>query len=253
MRLHRRATGPGRPDIHSYSPAVPAAPGHPRGWLSGDQHEKITCRRLALACHRFHKTIRGLTMPDLASWGILAAFLGGLVSFFSPCTLPLVPGYLSVVTGGAVSEASNRLKALWLSCCFVLGFSVVFVALADGLPAGSQSGGGPADRADGPVHAGLVEHAGAATGLGAWGKRSREDAPQRPFCWASPLPSAGRPASARYSEPYWRSVPPTPTQKRACCISQCIRSAWHSRFSEPRCSSSIFASECADSAAGAGR
>jgi cytochrome c-type biogenesis protein len=68
-------------------------------------------------------------MPDLATWGILAAFLGGLVSFFSPCTLPLVPGYLSVVTGGAVTEASNRLKALWLSVCFVLGFSLVFVAL----------------------------------------------------------------------------------------------------------------------------
>ncbi len=68
-------------------------------------------------------------MPDLATWGTLAAFLGGLVSFFSPCTLPLVPGYLSVVTGGAVTEASNRLKALWLSVCFVLGFSLVFVAL----------------------------------------------------------------------------------------------------------------------------
>jgi len=68
-------------------------------------------------------------MPDLATWGILAAFLGGLVSFFSPCTLPLVPGYLSVVTGGAVNETSNRLKALWLSFCFVLGFSVIFVAL----------------------------------------------------------------------------------------------------------------------------
>ncbi|MDR9423679.1 MAG: cytochrome c biogenesis protein CcdA [Marinobacter sp.] len=68
-------------------------------------------------------------MPDLATWGILAAFFGGLVSFFSPCTLPLVPGYLSVVTGGAVTEASNRLKAFWLSVCFVLGFSVVFVVL----------------------------------------------------------------------------------------------------------------------------
>lgn len=68
-------------------------------------------------------------MPDLATWGILAAFLGGLVSFFSPCTLPLVPGYLSVVTGGAVTETSNRLKAFWLSFCFVLGFSVVFVVL----------------------------------------------------------------------------------------------------------------------------
>ena len=68
-------------------------------------------------------------MPDLATWGIAAAFAGGLVSFFSPCTLPLVPGYLSVVTGGALTEASNRLKAFWLSLCFVMGFSLVFVAL----------------------------------------------------------------------------------------------------------------------------
>ena len=42
---------------------------------------------------------------------------------------PLVPGFLSVVTGGAVSKTSNRLKALWLSICFVLGFSVIFVTL----------------------------------------------------------------------------------------------------------------------------
>lgn len=68
-------------------------------------------------------------MPDLATWGIMAAFMGGLVSFFSPCTLPLVPGYLSVVTGGAVNDSVNRLKAFWLSLCFVLGFSLVFVAL----------------------------------------------------------------------------------------------------------------------------
>ncbi len=68
-------------------------------------------------------------MPDLATWGILAAFFGGLVSFFSPCTLPLVPGYLSLITGGASNQASHRLHAFWLSLCFVLGFSLVFVAL----------------------------------------------------------------------------------------------------------------------------
>jgi len=68
-------------------------------------------------------------MPDLATWGVMAAFLGGLVSFLSPCTLSLVPGYLSVVTGGAVNESENRLKAFWLSFCFVLGFSVIFIAL----------------------------------------------------------------------------------------------------------------------------
>ena len=67
-------------------------------------------------------------MPDLATWGMLAAFFGGLVSFFSPCTLPLVPGYLSVVTGGTVTDRSSRLQSLWLSICFVLGFSVVFIA-----------------------------------------------------------------------------------------------------------------------------
>jgi cytochrome c-type biogenesis protein len=59
---------------------------------------------------------------------MLAAFFGGLVSFFSPCTLPLVPGYLSVVTGGTVTDRSSRLQSLWLSICFVLGFSVVFIA-----------------------------------------------------------------------------------------------------------------------------
>ncbi len=68
-------------------------------------------------------------MPDLATWGVAAAFAGGLVSFFSPCTLPLVPGSLSIVTGGPLTEASNRLKAFWLSLCFVMGFSLVFVAL----------------------------------------------------------------------------------------------------------------------------
>ncbi len=67
-------------------------------------------------------------MPDLATWGMLAVFFGGLVSFFSPCTLPLVPGYLSVVTGGTVTDRSSRLQSLWLSICFVLGFSVVFIA-----------------------------------------------------------------------------------------------------------------------------
>ena len=50
------------------------------------------------------------------------------MSFFSPCTLPLVPGYLSVVTGGTVTDRSSRLQSLWLSICFVLGFSVVFIA-----------------------------------------------------------------------------------------------------------------------------
>jgi cytochrome c-type biogenesis protein len=58
------------------------------------------------------------------------AVLGGLVSFFSPCVLPLVPGYLSYVTGVTgtdLAEARRGRMALGASL-FVLGFTVVFVS-----------------------------------------------------------------------------------------------------------------------------
>jgi len=63
-----------------------------------------------------------------------AAFVGGLVSFLSPCVLPLVPGYVSLVSGTGVEElrhsgASSRRSVAMHSLLFVLGFSVVFVAL----------------------------------------------------------------------------------------------------------------------------
>lgn len=65
--------------------------------------------------------------------GIPAAFVAGIVSFLSPCVLPLVPGYISYVSGNALSEigrsTSTRLSALGLSLCFVLGFASIFVAL----------------------------------------------------------------------------------------------------------------------------
>ncbi|MCC7482241.1 MAG: cytochrome c biogenesis protein CcdA [Hyphomicrobiales bacterium] len=64
--------------------------------------------------------------------GLVAAFAAGAVSFLSPCVLPLVPGYVSYVSGNAVSAAAApnwRLHALPPSLCFVLGFSTVFVAL----------------------------------------------------------------------------------------------------------------------------
>jgi cytochrome c-type biogenesis protein len=58
------------------------------------------------------------------------AVLGGLVSFFSPCVLPLVPGYLSYVTGVTgtdLAEAKRGRMAVGASL-FVLGFSAVFVS-----------------------------------------------------------------------------------------------------------------------------
>ncbi|WP_049572278.1 cytochrome c biogenesis CcdA family protein [Streptomyces sp. SBT349] len=58
------------------------------------------------------------------------ALLGGLVSFFSPCVLPLVPGYLSYVTGvgGADLEQARRGRMFLGALLFVLGFSAVFVS-----------------------------------------------------------------------------------------------------------------------------
>ena len=61
---------------------------------------------------------------------IPVALLGGLVSFFSPCVLPLVPGYLSYVTGvsGADLGDARRGRMALGSSLFVLGFAAVFVS-----------------------------------------------------------------------------------------------------------------------------
>lgn len=71
-------------------------------------------------------------MADLSLLGMIAALLAGAISFVSPCVLPLVPGYVSYIAGrttaGDVEEVS-RAQTLWLSLCFVLGFSTIFMAL----------------------------------------------------------------------------------------------------------------------------
>ncbi len=64
----------------------------------------------------------------------IAAFVAGLASFLSPCVLPLVPGYVSLISGASVDELekgdSRLLKTVLLhSLMFILGFTVVFVAL----------------------------------------------------------------------------------------------------------------------------
>lgn len=72
-------------------------------------------------------------MLDLTLLGMLTALGAGIVSFLSPCVLPLVPGYLSYVTGASLEELrddrSLRLKALVPATFFVAGFTAVFVAL----------------------------------------------------------------------------------------------------------------------------
>lgn len=61
---------------------------------------------------------------------IPVAFIAGLASFLSPCVLPLVPGYLSYMSGMSVGTAGDAtaLKTTRVALLFVLGFSVVFVA-----------------------------------------------------------------------------------------------------------------------------
>ena len=68
--------------------------------------------------------------------GILAALLGGLLSFLSPCVLPLVPPYLCYLAGTTLDELASedrpplvQRKVVVSAALFVLGFSTVFVAL----------------------------------------------------------------------------------------------------------------------------
>ena len=83
-----------------------------------------------------------MTPLDVGSWfqgtvfsgslvlALPVAAVAGLVSFFSPCVVPLLPGYLSYATGlsGADLENAKRGRMLLGSSLFVLGFSLVFVA-----------------------------------------------------------------------------------------------------------------------------
>lgn len=67
---------------------------------------------------------------DLSPLGLLLAFAGGFVSFASPCVLPLVPGYVAWIAGADLAQAqAERARTLRLGLFFVLGFSLVFVAL----------------------------------------------------------------------------------------------------------------------------
>lgn len=61
------------------------------------------------------------------------AFAAGLLSFVSPCVLPLLPVYLSFVSGVAVGDlGGRRRRLLWTSLLFVAGFTAVFVVMGAG-------------------------------------------------------------------------------------------------------------------------
>jgi cytochrome c-type biogenesis protein len=71
-----------------------------------------------------------------SSVGFLVAFSAGLLSFLSPCVLPLIPSYVTFITGLSLDDATRaRRAALVHSLLFVLGFSLIFIALGAGATA----------------------------------------------------------------------------------------------------------------------
>ncbi|MBW8798236.1 MAG: cytochrome c biogenesis protein CcdA [Streptomyces sp.] len=75
-------------------------------------------------------TYNGTVLNGALLVALPIALLGGLVSFFSPCVLPLVPGYLSYVTGvtGTDLAEARRGRMVAGASLFVLGFTAVFVS-----------------------------------------------------------------------------------------------------------------------------
>lgn len=73
-------------------------------------------------------TMHSLPLP-------IAAFLAGIISFLSPCVLPLVPGYVSLISGSTIEEMKGRsgvslMRAvMFKSLAFIAGFSIVFISL----------------------------------------------------------------------------------------------------------------------------
>lgn len=96
-------------------------------------------------------------MPDPGpDTTVLAAFAVGFASFVSPCVLPLVPGYLSAISGVTITEleegSGKKARVLLPAVIFCLSFTVVFVALgmtATGLGSALQENRATLDRVSG--------------------------------------------------------------------------------------------------------
>jgi cytochrome c-type biogenesis protein len=78
-----------------------------------------------------------MTAVEITSLSLTAiglAFAAGLLSFISPCVLPLLPVYLSFISGVGVEDLGreHRRRLLWTSLLFIAGFTVVFVLMGAG-------------------------------------------------------------------------------------------------------------------------
>ena len=70
-------------------------------------------------------------MPDVS---FFAAFGAGFLSFISPCVLPLIPGYISYISGMSLedmrkADAGARRRLIIATLFFILGFSLIFMAM----------------------------------------------------------------------------------------------------------------------------
>jgi len=66
----------------------------------------------------------------MSDFSIIIAFIAGLVSFLSPCVLPIIPGFLAYLAGSSLESAQSNRRGIFLaSLFFVLGFSAVFSVL----------------------------------------------------------------------------------------------------------------------------
>ena len=76
----------------------------------------------------------GIDLAEAAlSGAMLVAAIAGLMSFISPCVLPIVPPYLAYMSGASIAEieagGQARRKAIGVALCFVLGLSTVFLIM----------------------------------------------------------------------------------------------------------------------------
>ncbi len=70
---------------------------------------------------------------ETPTFGVLIAFSAGLLSFLSPCVLPLIPSYVTFITGLSLDDVQTaRRTALIHGVLFVLGFTLIFLALGAG-------------------------------------------------------------------------------------------------------------------------
>jgi cytochrome c-type biogenesis protein len=77
---------------------------------------------------------------ETQTFGVLIAFSAGLLSFLSPCVLPLIPSYVTFITGLSLDDVQNsRRSALIHGSLFVLGFTLIFLALGAGATMLGQS------------------------------------------------------------------------------------------------------------------